>query len=290
MLSLPARLLLLIVLGSAPLMSGCNLERNESVRMMNKGIAAYKGKRTGEALKQLQKAVEKDPTNQAAFRYLGMIQYQRVADLKSGEANLRKAVQLKPDDYQAHYHLGALLMDKKDWRPASSAFEAAIKIKPDHAESHLRLGRAQEQIKKYDRAQEAYRESIKANPRRPEAYNALGSLYMRFEKYPHAAQVLKNAIENNPEYAPNYRDLGLVYKEQQRFPDAIRQLEKARLLDPGNATILFNLGITYIAAKDGPKALDNLRAYLSRRTAREDPIRVSTARDIIARLEKLAAP
>lgn len=288
MSSLPARLLLLIALGCVPSMSGCNLERNESVRMMNKGIGAYRGKRTGEALKLLQQAVDKDPTNQQAFRVLGMIQYQRVADLKSGETNLRKAIQLKPDDYDAQYHLGALLMEKKEWRPASSAFEAAIKIKPDHAESHLRLGRAQEILEKYDRAQEAYRESIKANPRRPEAYNALGSLYMRFEKYPQAAQVLKNAIENNPEYAPNYRDLGLVYKEQQRFPDAIRQLEKARLLDPGNATVLFNLGMTYISAKDGAKALDNLRAYLSRRTAREDPIRVSTARDIIARLEKLA--
>jgi tetratricopeptide (TPR) repeat protein len=288
MSSLPARLLLLIALGCGVSISGCNLERNESVRMMNKGIAAYRGKRTSEAIKLLQQAVDKDPSNQQAFRVLGMIQYQRVADLESGEANLRKAIQLKPDDYDAQYHLGALLMDKKEWRPASSAFEAAIKIKPDHAESHLRLGRAQETLEKYDRAQEAYRESIKANPRRPEAYNALGSLYMRFERYPQAAQVLKNAIENNREYAPNYRDIGLVYKEQKRFPDAIRQLEKARLLDPGNATVLFNLGMTYISAKDGPKALDNLRAYLSRRTAREDPIRVSTARDIIARLEKLA--
>lgn len=284
---LSARLATLLVLGLLLPLAGCNMDRNESIRLMNKGIALYKAKRTGEALEHLSQATAKDAKNQRAYLYLGMIQYQRVGDDAGGEKNLRKAIELKPDDYEAQYHLGALLMRKKDWRAAASAFEAAIKAKPDHAESHLRLGYAMDNLEKFDRAQEAYRDSIKADPRRPEAYNALGNLYRRFEKYSHAAQVLKNAIENNPDYGANYHDLGLVYQEQKRFPDAIRQLEKARLLDPGNATILFNLGMTYISAKDPAKALDNLRAYLGRRTAREDPIRVSTARDLIARLEKL---
>lgn len=283
---LSARLACLLVFGLAVPLAGCNMDRNESIRLMNKGISLYKAKRTGEALKLLDQAVQKDPKNQRAFLFLGMIQYQRVADMTSGEKNLRKAIELKADDYEAQYHLGALLMRKKDWRAAASAFEAAIKSKPDHAESHLRLGYAMDHLEKFDRAQEAYRESIKADPRRPEAYNALGNLYRRFEKYSHAAQVLKNAVENNPDYAANYHDLGLVYQEQKRYADAIRLLEKARLLDPGNATVLFNLGMTYISAKDPAKALDNLRAYLGRRTAREDPIRVDTARDIITRLEK----
>lgn len=285
--SYSARLVSLLALGLMLPVAGCNMDRNESIRLMNKGISLYNAKRTGEALKALDEATEKDSKNQRAYLFLGMIQYQRVADLESAEKNLRKAIELKADDYEAQYHLGSLLTRKEDWRQAASAFEAAIKAKPDHAESHLRLGYAMDHLEKFDRAQEAYRESIKADPRRPEAYNALGNLYRRFEKYSHAAQVLKNAVENNPDYAANYHDLGLVYQEQKRYADAIRLLEKARLLDPGNATILFNLGMTYIAAKDPAKALDNLRAYLGRRTAREDPIRVDTARDLITRLEKL---
>lgn len=286
---LSIRLALLAAFALLPL-TGCNVDRNESIRMMNQAIGMYRGKRTGEAMKMLQKAVTKDPNNQQAYRLLGMIQYQRVADLDNGEKNLRKAIELKPDDYEAQYHLGQILSRKTNWRAAAGAFEAAIKAKPDHAESHLRLGYAMDKLEKFDRAQEAYREAIKANPRLPEAYNALGNLYRRFEKHAHAAQVLKNAVENNPEYPANHHDLGLVYQEQKRFPDAIRMLEKARLLDPKDVTVLFNLGMTHLAAKQPAKALDNLRAYLSRRTAREDPIRVSTAQDIIARLEKLGAP
>ncbi|MCA9527422.1 MAG: tetratricopeptide repeat protein [Myxococcales bacterium] len=280
------RLLVLafLVPAVAPL-AGCNRERNESIRMMNKGLALYRAQRTPEAIKELEEAVRTDPKNDKAYLYLGMIQYQRLGDLGTAEKNLRRAIELKADAFEAHYHLGATLSRKDEWKAAAGEFEEALKLRPDHAESHLRLGYAMEQLDKYDRAQEAFHEAIRANPRLPEAYNALGNLYRRFEKYSHAAQVLKNAVENNPGYAANYHDLGLVYQEQKRFDDAISQLEKARTLDPSNPTILFNLGMTYLAAKNGMKALDNLRAYVGRRTASEDAIRVQTARDIITRLE-----
>lgn len=265
--------------------AGCNRERNESIRLMNKGLAQYRAQHLTEAATLLGEASRLDPSNDRALLYLGMIQYQRFSDLPAAEKNLRRAVELKPANWEGHYHLGAVLYRKGEWKAAASAFEESLKARPDHAESHLRLGYSMEKMEKFDRAQEAYHEAIRANPRLPEAYNALGNLYRRFEKYSQAAQVLKNAVENNPGYAANYQDLGLVYQEQKRFEDAVAQLEKAHTLEPGNATILFNLGMTYLASGNPMKSLENLRTYVSRMASNDDPVRVQTARDIIMRLE-----
>lgn len=264
---------------------GCNRERNESIRLMNQGLAQYRAQRLSEAVGLLNEAARLDPSNDRAFLFLGMIQYQRFSDLPAAEKNLRRAVELKPAYWESQYHLGAVLYRKGEWKAAASAFEESLKAKPDHAESHLRLGYSMEKVEKFDRAQEAYHEAIRANPRLPEAYNALGNLYRRFEKYSQAAQVLKNAVENNPGYAANYQDLGLVYQEQKRFDDAAAQLEKAHTLDPGNVTVLFNLGMTYLSAGNPVKSLENLRLYVSRRGGDADPVRVQTAQDIIMRLE-----
>lgn len=277
---------LALLLAPLALSTGCNQERNESIRLMNKGIEYYKRNKPTEALDQLAEAAEVDPSNDRAIFYQGLIEYQRLGRYDQGEKNIRRAIELNADDYEYHYHLGALLLRKKEYAQAVHAFEKAIELEPDHAESHLRLGQALEGLGKYDRAQEEYAAAIRANPRLAEAYHALGGLYLRFEQYAHAAQVLKNGIENNPAYAGNYRELGLVYQAQNRFDDAVAQFERARSLDPGDATLLFNLGMTHASNDNAQKALQFLENYLVNRTAAEDPVRVRMAQEKIARLEQ----
>lgn len=274
----------LLLMGVAYLV-GCNQERNESIRHMNRGLELYNRKKVGEAIDELKLATESDPKNDRAFFYQGLIQYQRTGALDPALKAISRAIELNKNDYEYPYHRGVILTKKKEWKAAADSFEQAIELKPDHAESHLRLGLSLDHLEKYDRAQEEYVAAIKSNPRLPEAYNALGGLYLRFDQFSHAAHVLKNAVENNPDWALNYHDLGLVYQAQKRYDDALVQFKKAQALDPGNAGVLFNLGITY-AASDNPKlALLNLKTYLTRKVASEDRVRVQIARDIIDRLE-----
>ncbi len=274
---------------AAPLtLGGCNQDQNESIRLMNKGIGYYKRDRIPEAIEAFAMAGQKDPGNDRAFYYQGLLEYQVNGHLAEGQKLISRAIEINADNYEYHYHLGTALCRREEWASAIGALEKAIKLKPDHAESYLRLGIALENKGLYDRAQEAYVDAIKADPRLPEAYNALGNLYRRFDQMTHAAQVFRNGIENNPGFAANFHDLGLVYQAQKRFVDAVQQFEKAQQLDPGNAGALFNLGMTYAANDDKQKAISQLKIYLSRRTAAEDPIRIQIAQDMISRLEAAA--
>jgi tetratricopeptide (TPR) repeat protein len=272
----------------AALLGACNQERNESIRLMNKGLGLFKQNKLTEALHQLDEAGRIDPSNERAFFYKGLIAYQKLGRLDEGEQAIRRAIEINGGDAEFRYHLGTILAKKGEWRAAISELEQGIKVDPEHAESHLRLGISLERTEQYDRAQSSYVQAIKLNPRLPEAYNALGNLYRRFDQISHAAQVFRNGVENNPAFSLNYHDLGLVYQAQKRFTDAIRQFKRAQTLDPGNAGALFNLGMTYAANDDPAAAIKELKVYLSRRTAAEDGLRVQIAQDTITRLEASA--
>ncbi len=272
------------------LLVGCNQDRNESIRLMNKGIMAFKANKLSAAVDLLGQATLKDPKNHRAFYYRGLVEYQKLGEMGKGEASIRSAIQVKGDEADYHYHLGHIQTAKKDWQAAVSAFEQSIKLREAHAESHIRLGQCLERLEKYDRAQEEYHRAVKIDPRMPEGYNALGNLYLRFEKFSQAVQVFKNGIENNPQFARNYADLGVAYQALKRFDDAIKQFKLALQLDPGDAGVLFNMGMAYYNTDDRAAALQNLKSYLSRKSSVEDEVRIRVAQSMIARLEAGSAP
>jgi tetratricopeptide (TPR) repeat protein len=280
---------LVLCLGaSSAVITGCNQERNESIRLMNQGLQAFKHERLTDALGLLAQASDVDPTNDRAYFYQGLLYEQKLENFGRAEENYRRAIELNGGSAEYHYHLGATLAKQEKWKEAVASIEKSLELEPERAEAHLRLGMALERLEKFDRAQEVYMQAIRSDPRLPETYNALGNLYRRFEQYSHAAQVFKNGIENNPVWPMNYHDLGLVYQAQRRFDDAIAQYEKARELDPDHGGTLFNLGMAFYAAGDGAQAMNYLKMYLARRTSNEDPLRIEAAQDTLFRLEEAA--
>ena len=253
--------------------AGCNRERNQSIQLMNKGIAQFNQNDTTGAVVAFNQATTLDPTNDAAYYYRGLLKYQRTTDFAEAAKDFRKAIEINGANHLFHYHLGKVLSRQGEWAAAINALEKAIQLKADHAQSHYQLGRALEQQAKFDRAQDEYVAAIKAQPRFADPYVALGNLYARFEKFPEAVQVFKNGVENNSEKAELRHDLGVVYQNQQRFDDAIEQFNAAVKLKPTYLSALFNLGIAYQQSENREQAIANLKLYLGRRQADEDPHR-----------------
>lgn len=114
--------------------------------------------RSDEAEKELNTAIANDPTNALYYFFLGYMK-DKSKDVEGAIQNYTKAVELKPDYYEANYNLGVMYLEKgrainkelsemnlKDWeknevayneraqvhfREALPYFEKAVEIKPD---------------------------------------------------------------------------------------------------------------------------------------------------------------
>jgi tetratricopeptide (TPR) repeat protein len=268
---------------------GCNLERNKSDKLVNEAVRTFKAGDTAGAIVQFNEAVTIDPSNDAAFYQRGLLRAERASQPEEAARDFEKAIELNPEVAQYHYHLGKVQGRLKRWPQAINAFSKAIEKNPAMGESHFELGVALQNQAQFDRAQEEFIQAIKLKPRFGQPYQALGNLYARFEKYPQAIQVFKNGIENNPEFPELHHDLAVIYKNQQRYDDAIAAFQAAIKLKPTFTNALFNLGIAYFENDNAEQAIHHLRLFLARRANDEEPLRVRTAEDTIAKLEYKAA-
>ena len=268
---------------------GCNLQRNQSDKLVNDAVRTFKAGDTAGAIVQFNQAVTVDATNDAAYYQRGLLRAERASQPEEAIKDFEKAIELNPEAALYHYHLGKVQARLKRWPQAINAFSKAIEKNANHGESHFELGVALQSQAQFDRAQEEYIQAIKLKPRFAQPYQALGNLYARFEKYPQAIQVFKNGIENNAEFAELHHDLGVIYKNQLRYDDAITAFQAAIKLKPTFTNALFNVGIAYFDNDNAEQAIQFLKLYLARKTNDEDPLRVRTAEDTISKLEYKAA-
>ncbi|MBC6455787.1 MAG: tetratricopeptide repeat protein, partial [Hormoscilla sp. SP5CHS1] len=61
-----------------------------------------------------------------------------------------KAVEIKPDDYEAWYNRGIALDELSRYDEALASFDKAIEIKPDYQSAWWRRGYALLQLSRYD--------------------------------------------------------------------------------------------------------------------------------------------
>jgi Flp pilus assembly protein TadD len=78
---------------------------------------------------------------------------------------LRRAVRLRPDDYQARNELGHTLGTlEEDWRAAEEQFQAAARLRPDSPEVLYNLAYALFRQKRYDEARRQFEEAFRLKP------------------------------------------------------------------------------------------------------------------------------
>jgi tetratricopeptide (TPR) repeat protein len=166
------------------------------------GMAAMKAQNYDEAVKQLQVAGEKDPSQSAIFGNLGL----------------------------------ALLRTKK-YDDAVTAFRKSIALSPGDAGVHGSLSLALGESGKIEEAQQEAQEVAKLDPSRAgQSYYNLGAILSERGKSKEAVELFKKAIEVDPKYPSSYYQLGLAYfASADTIPSAVSVLEKYLELEPTGA-------------------------------------------------------
>jgi len=148
---------------------------------------------------------------------------------------LKNASQLEPENVDIYKSLGALYLQQRKLKEAEGIFKLIAGLSPLDEQAHFYLGSIYYDLKDYAATEKELKTAIKLKPDYHEALNFLGYFYLEQDRdINKAGNLIKKALSFDPENGAYIDSLGWFYFKKGRFKEALSQLEKAAsfLSDP----------------------------------------------------------
>ena len=207
--------------------------------------------RNTEALNANQTAVELSPQDAEAHSNLG-VTLQELGRLNEAEVSLRQAIVLRPNYPEAHNNLGNALKEQGRLDEAEASYRQAIVLKPGYANAHSNLGATLQELGRLDEAEASYIQAIALKPNYAEAYSNLGVTLQELGRLEEAEESLKHAITLKPDFALAHYGLTKVLYNMSYKDSALESIKKANVIDPKSKD--FSLLLSVLQAR---KAREN---------------------------------
>ncbi|MDO9514349.1 MAG: tetratricopeptide repeat protein [Elusimicrobiota bacterium] len=223
------------------------------------GLRFFSGSYYNDALAYFQKTIAlkqdfKDIYFQLARCYEEMIPQNRVENIENAIRTYKKVIKLNPDNAEAHYRLGKLLLWNSDEQKSSiEYFKKSIALKADFADAYLNLASAYSvtgdknmALATLEKASHKFDNDIKI-------LTKLGMTYTWCGKRELAIATLKKVIELKPDDIMAYSQLAAALSNNTTAE--IKIYKKILQIDPENKIAVSNLAGCYaqLAAQTGKK-------------------------------------
>ncbi len=187
----------------------------------------------------------------------------KAGDHESAVALFEKALEVNPDNAEAHTLLGGLLTDLRRTAAAREHLERALALRPDDPSVHYNLGNTLAAEQRYDEAIASWRRAVELDPKDRKALNNMGALLLRTGRTNEAEAAFRRAIEVDPDYAEGHHNLANILSRTGRRPEAVTHWRQAVAIDPRLVDAQQNLGVAALEAKDPDTAIPHLKAALA---------------------------
>jgi len=178
----------------------------------------------------LESAISLDKHNSNA--YYEMANLYEMLDRKKDAINLyTRALQIKPDYYEAYEALGILLTRQGKFKCAVDVYKTAIFMFPNSFEMLYNMAMIESELGNYDSAIEAFEKAIKVKPDLYSAYYSLGNLYHNKKEYEKSIEAYKKILNTTVYGTRSYYNIAKVYAESEDYERAMSSLEYAMELD-----------------------------------------------------------
>jgi serine/threonine protein kinase len=130
---------------------------------------------------------------------------------------------------------GAISIVSTKPKQAETLLTKAVDLDPENVEAHFYLGKLYTSKKEYPKAIGAYDKAIGLDPHFTDGFFNLGFLYYATKDYVKAEQMFARVVELHPSYLDEaYFNLAVVQNLQGNKVESIRNLEKALEVNPAN--------------------------------------------------------
>lgn len=176
-----------------------------------------------------------------------------------------------------------ILMARKEYPSAVSAYDKILTDEPKNAEIMNKVGVAYQEMDDLQRAQHFYKRSMKCDKKFASPINNYGTVEYSLKRYGKAISAYKKAIALTPDQATLYGNLGYAYFANKEYPSAMDTFATALKMDPtifdhkgGNGAIIQQRSSTdpglfyYFVAKSFAAQGDAIHAAHYLKLARDD--------------------
>src|SRR5262245_23008035 len=119
-------------------------------------------------------------------------------DFVAAEQALRKAIELAPGSVEAHFDLGTVLFEQRNFSAAVASFRKVTELEPGYGLAYLRLGRCLERQGDRAEALRAFEAAVLYMPQQAEAHRELGALLAREGRTGEALIQFRKALQLQP--------------------------------------------------------------------------------------------
>jgi len=158
---------------------------------------------------------------------LGSLTWQRSRVYANEEILWRDTLRKNPDAFIASNNLGAILLRRGEFEPATDRFEKALRAKPDFAEALDNLGLVKHRQGELDEAVSFFRKALQCDPRFANAHNNLGIVLAQRGQMSEAMDHFQEAVRIRPSFARARQNLGLLLERRGRTDEAVKEYREA---------------------------------------------------------------
>jgi serine/threonine protein kinase/tetratricopeptide (TPR) repeat protein len=189
------------------------------------------------------KALALDSTLAEPHAVLGKIKDDWENNLKGGEKEYQRAIELNPNFPTAHHWYFMNLNGQGRFDDAFTEILRAQELDPLSLIINVNMGGGYLIKGQYDKAFLQYKKTLELDPSFPGAHRNLGNLYQELGDYEKAKRSYDKAAVLNPNDVLLFVSLGQLYFYQGKYEQSIEELKKFLVTDPNNIGVLDFAGL-----------------------------------------------
>jgi tetratricopeptide (TPR) repeat protein len=225
------------------------------------GVAMYQHGYFEQAAASFRQVIAAKPNNADAYYNLGTLML-RTNRLNEARDYLEQTLKLQPNYPEAWNNLGMMAAQQGHPDQAVQDFQRSLALRPTYATAYLNLGNVYRRQKSFDKAEESLARARALQPDNPEVNYSLGMLYAQQNQMGAASDYLQRAIDLRPDYAEALNNLGIVFVRQQDLSKAEEQFKSGIRVAPKFDQSYINLARVYLMRNDKEKAIEVLQDLL----------------------------
>ena len=233
------------------------LDQDEGKQRVAKAAQHLGAGRFDDAVEVLREAIQADPNNVDAMRYLAGAYFSRKKNLEDAEALLRRATQLAPDFTAAWLLLGPVLMERIRYVEAIDAFRKATELDQDNAEAWGGLGNAYARAGYSEDSARAFARAVALDPSAPGIQMGYAHILKTVGDQPGALRAYREAVRIKPDFGEVYWSMAnlKIFRFEEAEVEAMEeQLKRDDLSTSAETHFRFALGKAWEDKQDYDRA------------------------------------